>query len=432
VEDVLGDLEEAYSDQVAASGLPNARRWYWSQTLRLLARLPLELALRLIPGKTTAFSRRDAHHLDGELELFDGEGRRVGRGGGSSLGTMDQDLRYAIRTLAKAPGFTAIVILILALGIGANTAVFSVLKAAFLQPLPYPEPDELTVLWNRGETGGRGPASGPDYLDWRSESSTFEEMGAFWTRQYNLSGDGEPERLYGLVTTGSLWDLLQVQPHMGRRIVSSDEEEGSTGVVVLSHALWRRRFGADPEILGRSIRVDGRPHTVVGVMPQGFQVPSPSWHYNPPQELWTPFPLTRQNRNRGSHSYPVVGRLRDGITVEVAQEDMSALSRRLAERYPETNAGNYAWIVPIHRAMYGSVGIQMLLIFGAAGLVLLVACGNVASLQLVWPSGVWGSSEVSSRPLSPGATRSSWTDRCSSSRWGFRFSPESSSAWPLP
>jgi putative ABC transport system permease protein len=249
---------------------------------------------------------------------------------GSWMSTVDQDLRYALRTLARAPGFTAIVILILAIGIGANTAVFSVLKAAFLRPLPYPEPNELTVLWNRGERGGRGPSSGPDYLDWRSQNSTFEEMGAFGGRQFNLSGDGEPERLHGLITTGSLWDLLQVQPLMGRTIAFSDEEEGNTGVVVLSHALWKGRFGGEPDILGRSIRVNGQPHAVIGVMPQGFQVPSPMWHYNPPQELWIPFPLSRQNTGRGNHSYPAIGRLRDGISVEAAQENMSALGLRLA------------------------------------------------------------------------------------------------------
>ncbi|MCK5650181.1 MAG: ABC transporter permease, partial [Gemmatimonadetes bacterium] len=275
VEDVLGDLEEAFHIHVAATGLSHARRWYWGQTLRLMARLPVELAAQCVPGRTSAFSSRNVHHLDGELDLPSGPEPGPRRSGGSSMSTIGQDLRYAFRTLAKAPGFTAIVILILGIGIGANTAVFSVLKAAFLQPLPYPEPNELTVLWNRGEDGGRGPSSGPNYLDWRSQSSTFEEMGAFGGRQFNLSGGEEPERMHGLITTGSIWDLLQVQPLMGRRIVSSDEEEGNTGVVVLSHALWRRRFGADPGILGQSIRVNGQPHTVIGVMPQGFQVPSP-------------------------------------------------------------------------------------------------------------------------------------------------------------
>jgi predicted permease len=148
-----------------------------------------------------------------------------------------------------------------------------------------------------------------------------------------------------------------------------------------------RRFGADPAIVGRSILVDGRPHTVIGVMPRGFQVPSPWWQYNPPQQVWTPFPASEQQANRGSHSYPVLGRLKDGMSIEVAQEDMRAVSTRLAEQYPKTNAGQAAWVVPLRAAMYGEAGFQVIMVFGAAGLVLLIACGNVAGLQLARASG---------------------------------------------
>jgi putative ABC transport system permease protein len=303
------------------------------------------------------------------------------------MGAMEQDVRYGIRTLAKAPVFTGIVVLILAIGIGANTAIFSVLKAAFLQPLPFSEPDELVVLWNRGAEGGRGPASGPDYLDWRAGNSTFEEMGAFGGRSFNLTGGDEPERLRGAIVTASVFRLLQTQPFLGRTIVAEDEEDGNTAVVLLSHELWTRRFGADRDLVGQSIRLDGASFTVIGVMPPGFQVPSPWWQYNPPQEMWTPFPRADQLEGRDSHSYPVLGRLNSGISVEVAQEDMRAVSRHLAEDFPESNAGNYAWIVPLHQAMYGEVGFQVMLIFGAAGLVLLIACGNVAGLQLARASG---------------------------------------------
>jgi putative ABC transport system permease protein len=309
------------------------------------------------------------------------------RTGGITMGDLGKDLRYGLRTLARTPVFTGIVVLILAIGIGANTAIFSVLKTAFLQPLPFPEPNELAVLWNRGEDGGRGPASGPDYLDWRSRNGTFEEMGAFGGRSFNLTEGNEPERLPGLMVTSSLLRLLDVQPLVGRSIVADDEKSGNTEVVLLSHALWTRRFGADADLLGRSIRVDGRPLTVIGIMPPDFQVPSPWWHYGPPQQLWVPFPVEDQLRSRGSHSYPVIGRLHDGVDIGAAQEDMRAVSAGLAEEYPDTNAGNAAWIVPLHMAMYGDVGFQVLLVFGAAGLVLFIACGNVAGLQLTRSTG---------------------------------------------
>ena len=178
--------------------------------------------------------------------------------------------RQTLTRLARSPGFTSITVLTLGIGIGANTAIFSVLKTAFLQPLPFSEPHELTVLWNRGEDGGRGPASGPDYLDWRGQNNTFEEMGAFGGRSFNLTEGDEPERLPGAMVTSSLLDLLDARPFLGRGIVADDELDGNTGVVMLSHELWTRRFGADPDLLGRSVRIDGRPLTVIGIMPPRF------------------------------------------------------------------------------------------------------------------------------------------------------------------
>jgi predicted permease len=353
-EEVLGDLEEALRRRVAARGLAEGRRWYWGQTVRLLMRLPEDWVLE---------------------------------SGGISMGAFGHDLRYGLRALVKTPVFTGIIVLILAIGIGTNTAIFSVLNAAFLKPLPYPEPDQLTILWNRGEDGGWGPASGPDYLDWRADNHTFADMGAFRGRYFNLTGQDEPERARGAIATASIFRLLHAQPALGRTFVTDDEQEASGAVALLSHGLWTRRFGADPAIVGRSIRVDGRPLTVIGVMPPGFQVPSPWWNYSPPQQLWTPFPAAEQHADRGSHSYPVIGRLKDGVSLEVAQEDMRAVSTHLAEQYPKTNAGQGAWVVPLRAAMYGEAGFQVIMVFGAAGLVLLIACGNVAALQLAWASG---------------------------------------------
>jgi predicted permease len=353
VEEVLGDLEESFQRRAEREGEAAARRWYRGQGVRLLGRLPESWLVQ---------------------------------SGGTSAGAVRQDLRYGLRTLARSPLFTGLAILILAIGIGANTAIFSVLKAAFLEPLPYTQPSELVVIWNRGEDGGRGPASFPDYEDWRSRNNTFEDMGAFGGRYFNLSGGDEPERLYGAIATASLFRLLEVTPDLGRSISSEDEDAGSA-VVLLSHELWARRFGGDRDIVGRTIRVDGSPLSVIGVMPAGFQIPSPWWHYNPRQELWTPFPLESQREGRDSHSYPTLGRTNDGVSLEVAQQDLRSVSSHLAEEYPESNAGNWAWVVPLRTAMYGEVGFQVMLVFGAAGLVLLIACGNVAGLQLARAGG---------------------------------------------
>ena len=251
------------------------------------------------------------------------------------MSAFGHDLRYGLRALLKTPVFTGIIVLILAIGIGTNTAIFSVLNATFLRPLPYPEPDQLTILWNRGDDGGRGPASGPDYVDWRADNHTFADMGAFSGRYFNLTGQDEPERVRGAIATASIFRLLQVQAELGRTFATDDEQETNGSVALLSHELWTLHFGADPAIVGRSIRVDGRPLTVIGVMPQGFQVPSPWWNYSPPQQLWTPFPAAEQHADRGSHSYPVIGRLKSGVSLDAAQADMRTVSTHLAEQYPK-------------------------------------------------------------------------------------------------
>lgn len=308
------------------------------------------------------------------------EERARGRGrGGRWMADVLLDVRYAWRTLGRSPGFAAVVVLLIGLGVGANTAIFSVLKAVFLEPLPYPEPHELAVLWETTTRGGRGPASFPNYLDWKAQNRSFEHVGALGTQGVNLAGD-VPALVRAGLATSSLFDVFGVAPVFGR-VILPEEDATDARVVVLSHELWASRYDADPGILGRSILLSGEPHTVVGVMPRDFKLSTP-WDANDRYQLWVPFPAEIRDRPRDSHSYPVFGRLRDGVTWPAARDDMERVALNLAEAYPETNLTQRVRVRPLHAVLFGDVGEQLFLVLGAAGLVLLIACGNVAGLLL--------------------------------------------------
>lgn len=311
--------------------------------------------------------------------------RRRGRAS-TWLADLLLDARYAWRTLGRTPAFTAVVVLLVAVGVGANTAVFSVLKAVALDPLPYPEPQELVVLWNTDvRRSGWGPASWPDYLDWRAQNRAFEEVGATHTLRVALTDGDVPEQVYGAEATSSLFDVFGVDAALGRTILP-EEDATDVRVVVLSHELWTSRYDADPGILGRTIRLSGDPHTVVGVMPEDFVLGSP-WNANDRYLLWTPFPAWILERPRDSHSFPVYGRLRDGVTLEAARVDMERVALNLAEAYPETNASKRVMVWELHRTLFGDAAGSLILVLGAAGLVLLIACGNVAGLLLARSAG---------------------------------------------
>jgi predicted permease len=285
----------------------------------------------------------------------------------------------AARALLKRPAFTLAVLLTLALGIGANTALFGVFRTVFLTPLPLPDPDRLTFVMETASFGCCGPASGPDYLDWSERHRSFSEIGAISHILATVTGEGEAERLRALDVTASVFDVLGVDAAMGRVIVPEDQVAPS--VVVLSHGLWSTRFGADPDILDKTLVVNGRSLTVVGVMPEGFDVISP-WNRTGRFALYRPFANDDLNGNRGNHSYPVVGRLAPGMTLEAAEADMQRVMRELAEEYPQTNGDRSARVFSAHRYLYGNVGRMLGFVLGAAALVLLVACANVAGFQL--------------------------------------------------
>ena len=290
-----------------------------------------------------------------------------------------EDLRVASRSLLKRPGFASAVLLTLALGIGANTALFGVFRSVFLAPLPLPDSDRLTFIMQTGSFGCCGPASGPDYLDWEERQRSFTDVGAISHILATVTGLGEAERLRGAAVTASVFDVLQVEPAMGRVFVAEDQVAPS--VVVLSHWFWETRFGSDPQILGRTLVVNGQPLEVVGVMPAGFDVISP-WNRTTRFALYRPCSDEALAEGRGNHSYPVVARLAPGATVEAAEADMQRIMRELAEEYPQTNGDRSARVFTAHKYLYGNVGRMLGLVLGAAALVLLVACGNVAGLQL--------------------------------------------------
>ncbi|MGH9789365.1 MAG: ABC transporter permease [Candidatus Acidiferrales bacterium] len=295
--------------------------------------------------------------------------------------TLWQDLRYGARQLARSPGFTAVAVLTLALGIGANTAIFSVANAVLLQPLPYQEPDRLVRLWesNPGRNWPFFSASAPNFNDWVQQNRSFESLAATEGATFNLTGTGEPERLRGRRVTSNFFALLGVELELGRNFTPEEGRPASARVAILSHGLWQRRFGADPGILGRTLRLDGESYEIVGVLPGTFR-------FTPGTEVWGPLAIDWNEpgrADRSNHTLLVVGRLKPGVTLAQAQADLESIAKRLEQQHPQSNGGwgvrtatFYDWIFSEETRQ----GIWVLL--GAVGFVLLIACANVANLLL--------------------------------------------------
>jgi putative ABC transport system permease protein len=289
---------------------------------------------------------------------------------------LTQDLRYAVRTLLKSPGFTLVAVLTLALGIGANTALFSVIEAALLKPFPYPEPGRLVRVYSTSRQGAQWTASPADFFDWQAMTHSFAGLAAMNGNSMALSGEGPAEHLRGLAVTQDFFGVLGVAPALGRTFTAEEETTGRDQEVVLSDALWRSHFGADPKVVGRRIRLDGQPYLVVGVMPRGFAFLSGA-------SLWTPLAFNpRQRAMRGGHYLGVLGRLRAGVTVAAASREMAAVAGRIEAHNPDVNIGWSAEAESLRDAMVGDVRPALLVLLGAVGFVLLIACVNVASLLL--------------------------------------------------
>jgi putative ABC transport system permease protein len=294
--------------------------------------------------------------------------------------TLFRDVRYGFRGLWKRPAFTIIALIALALGIGANTAIFSLVNAVVLRPLPYPDPDGLVWVWGNFPGGNRASVSPPDYLDFRNQNKSFEQFAATVsiTAPATLTGGGEPERLTASVVTGNYFQALGVTPLLGRGFSLDNEKPGSDQVAIISHELWQRRFAGNPGIVNQRIVLDSKSFQVIGVMPKDLTFPQTA-------DLWVPlnFDADPDMKVRKAHFLRPLGRLKPGVTVAQAQADTDAIAAQLAQQYPQSNMGWNLRLEPLRERLIGSSRTSLFILFGAVGFVLLIACANVANLLLV-------------------------------------------------
>ncbi len=303
------------------------------------------------------------------------------------MGNLAQDIRYGWRALRKSPGFTAVAVLVLALGIGANTAIFSVVNAVLLRPLPFDQPDRLVSLYHLPpQSSFPGipifSVSAANFLDWRAQARSFEGMSAYGFGRYVLTGQGEAEAVRTVAVTHGFFSILHAQPLLGRVFVEGEDQPGRDHEVVLSYELWKTHFGANPAIVGQNIQLNHEAYTVIGVMPPGFEFPIiPNAESRP--RMWKPQNWTAEDRaNRDDHNYGVIARLKPGIALEQAKAELATISDRLAQQYPKDNKGWGATAIPLREDMVGDIKPGLLILLGAVAFVLLIACANVANLVL--------------------------------------------------
>ena len=279
------------------------------------------------------------------------------------------DLRYALRILTKRPGFVLVAVLTIALGIGVNTAIFSAVDSVLLRPLPFKDPESLMAVWEHTPVLGieQNQFAPANYFDLRKQNQTFADVGAFGPLSINLTGAGEPEQLEGQLVTANVLPLLGISPALGRTFANDEDQSGHEHVVVLSDALWRRRFNRDPGIVNRSVTLNGESFTVVGVMPPNFFFPERE------TELWLPWAMEPgQAEGRGDHYFRLVARLKPGISRDQANAEAEAIAARLAAEYPRTNEGLGFVVNSFHKDYVGDLRRPMLILFAAVGLVLLI------------------------------------------------------------
>jgi putative ABC transport system permease protein len=297
--------------------------------------------------------------------------------------TLWQDLCYGARMLLKQPGFTLIATVTLALGIGANASIFSVVNAVLLRPLPFKDPDRLVMI--RETKLPQFPefsVSPGNFLDWKKQNSVFERLVAIQGASFNLIGTGDPERLFGMSVTDGFMAMLGAQPQLGRDFLPEEDQPGRNTVVILSHGLWQRRFGADPKILNQSLTLSGQNYTVIGVMPATFR------YGGRETEFWTPMGFTAQQaQNHGGHYLSAVGQLKPGVTIEQARTEMGVIAGRLAAQYPDANTGWNVKLMPLLEFTVRSIKPALIVLLGAVAFVLLIACVNVANLLLARGAG---------------------------------------------
>jgi putative ABC transport system permease protein len=292
--------------------------------------------------------------------------------------TLVQDLRYGMRALVKSRGFMAVAVIALALGIGANTAIFSVVNTVLLRPLPFKDPARLVVvIETKLPQFPEFTASPGNFIDWQKQNTVFEQVEAVRQLAYNLSDSGEPERIRSARVTAGMFDMLGIKPAQGRAFLPEEDQVGHENVAVISHALWQRRFGGDPNVLNQAITLNAQSYTIIGIMPPVVEFPDRN------TELWTPMAFTsQQSQQHGSHFISVIARLKPEATLEQAQTEMSTIAGRLAEQYPNSNAGWDVKILPMQDYQVRDIKPALVVLLCAVALVLLIACANVANLLL--------------------------------------------------
>jgi putative ABC transport system permease protein len=377
------------------------RSFHWSRgpadapdEVRREIELHLELRAREFEaqGMTPEAARREALEAFGDRGAIESELRDL-RGGTlrerrrrDRLGELRQDLRVAVRGLLRAPGFTIVALLTLALGIGANSAIFSVIRSVLLRPLPYPDSDRLVQLWTDYRARGRSTPEWlqpPEFLDWRAGNQTFAGMAAYTGWGPDLTGAGEPAALAGIAVSGNYFKVVGVSPAIGRGLTLADDDPGAERVLVLADPIWRRRFGADRGIVGRQLQLNGEPWTVVGILPRDFRPPVP---FAP--DVYRALRRPADSRcGRGCIVWRAIGRLKPGVTLAQAHADLNSVAARLARDYPATNQDVRAWPIPLHEQITGPTRLPLLALTGAVAFVLLIACVNLANLLLVRGAG---------------------------------------------
>src|SRR5579863_6200723 len=298
------------------------------------------------------------------------------------MGTLLQDLRFGFRMLKKSPGFTAVAVVTLALGIGANTALFSVVNGVLLSPLPFPQPDQLVTLHENKPNFEGGSISYPNFRDWRKENHTFSSLALARAYAFSLTGIGEAEQVTGEFISSDFFAVLGVRPVIGRTFTEAEEPVGAGPVALISAGLWQRKFSSKPDILGTNITLDGRDYTIIGVIPSNLQLDIPGFRDSQiyaPIGQWSNPILLERSAGLGFHG---IGRLKAGVTIEQARADMDGVTRSLAEAFPDADKGISANLRPLKEQMTGSIRPLLLMLMASVGFVLLIAWVNVAILLL--------------------------------------------------
>ena len=381
------DMRRDFGDDMAvmfANQIEDARRSGRS-TGRLWIRAVADALFNGAAERLGANERQRVSHASGKRPGGSGAAKPPGRRWRWWVHAFQRDIRHAVRVLAKQPGVTFVAILTLALGIGANSALFSAVNAVLLRPLPYDDPDRIMTVWEKRPNEGvmDNVVAPADYVDWAKMNTSFEGMAAMTSVSADLTGVGEPVRLFAGAVSPPFFDIFRVPMALGRNFRTEEGVVGKHRVVILGYPLWSSRFGRDGAIVGKTIALNGIPHEVVGLLPATFEFPDDSL------DLWTPLALEGGSEPlaRASHQFSVYGRLKNGVTLEQARTDMDRVGKLLEQQYPETNRGHGAWVASLEDRLKTPVRGTLLLLLGAVAFVLLIACVNVANILLAKAAG---------------------------------------------